>query len=269
MHHVRTLSLPSSACLPGTFGQNCNQVCQCSETNQLCHPVSGLCYCAPGFHGPRCDQSTKKQFIFYLLDISYYTEVNKSLLLNLVFDFSLWRGSIWSELWKRVPVWQWREVHSFHWGLWMSSGIYRSSLQHQWVWNSGSNKSFVSMGWRVIWCVCVFCWQQRVQLAATDSTVLRRCCVETAPGTIRSAVAVSAPQDVEDTTVDTASCHNFDVPFILMLPQPAPGYSTLHTNPPAPPSKCQVKSFVLTAFAPTQRITDSFPLTAHVQIKVQ
>lgn len=45
-----------SACLPGTFGKNCNQVCQCSETNQLCHPVSGLCYCAPGFTGPKCDQ---------------------------------------------------------------------------------------------------------------------------------------------------------------------------------------------------------------------
>lgn len=55
---LTNLYVPPSACLPGTFGQNCNQVCQCSETNQLCHPVSGLCYCAPGFHGPKCDQST-------------------------------------------------------------------------------------------------------------------------------------------------------------------------------------------------------------------
>lgn len=52
-----------SACLPGTFGQNCNQVCQCSETNQLCHPVSGSCYCAPGYHGPKCAQSMHKQHI--------------------------------------------------------------------------------------------------------------------------------------------------------------------------------------------------------------
>lgn len=52
-----SLPTPPSACLPGTFGQNCNQVCQCSETNQLCHPVSGSCYCAPGFRGLRCDQS--------------------------------------------------------------------------------------------------------------------------------------------------------------------------------------------------------------------
>ncbi|KAF3856144.1 hypothetical protein F7725_016867 [Dissostichus mawsoni] len=53
---LTNLYVPPSACLPGTFGLNCNQVCQCSETNQLCHPVSGLCYCAPGFHGPKCDQ---------------------------------------------------------------------------------------------------------------------------------------------------------------------------------------------------------------------
>lgn len=44
-----------SACLPGTFGPNCNQVCRCSEKNQLCHPVSGSCYCAPGFHGLKCE----------------------------------------------------------------------------------------------------------------------------------------------------------------------------------------------------------------------
>lgn len=46
----------SPACLPGTYGLNCNQVCQCSEANQLCHPVTGLCYCAPGYHGKRCNQ---------------------------------------------------------------------------------------------------------------------------------------------------------------------------------------------------------------------
>lgn len=56
------LLLHPSACLPGTFGHNCNQVCQCSETNQLCHPVSGSCYCAPGFQGPRCDQGTRERF---------------------------------------------------------------------------------------------------------------------------------------------------------------------------------------------------------------
>uniref|UniRef100_A0A8D3EBW1 Multiple EGF-like-domains 6b n=1 Tax=Scophthalmus maximus TaxID=52904 RepID=A0A8D3EBW1_SCOMX len=53
-----SLSVSLSACLPGTFGQNCNHVCQCSETNQLCHPVSGSCYCAPGFQGPKCEQGT-------------------------------------------------------------------------------------------------------------------------------------------------------------------------------------------------------------------
>lgn len=54
---IKRLLLPLSACLPGTFGHNCNQVCQCSAANQHCHPASGQCYCAPGFHGPRCDRS--------------------------------------------------------------------------------------------------------------------------------------------------------------------------------------------------------------------
>lgn len=44
-----------AACLPGTYGLDCNQVCQCSERNQLCHPASGECYCAPGYSGPKCD----------------------------------------------------------------------------------------------------------------------------------------------------------------------------------------------------------------------
>ncbi|CAB1336827.1 unnamed protein product, partial [Coregonus sp. 'balchen'] len=50
-------------CQPGTYGLNCNQVCQCSGTNQLCHPDTGLCYCAPGYHecdigryGPNCER---------------------------------------------------------------------------------------------------------------------------------------------------------------------------------------------------------------------
>ncbi len=47
--------LCSAVCLSGTFGLNCNQVCQCSEANQLCHPVTGVCYCAPGYQGIKCD----------------------------------------------------------------------------------------------------------------------------------------------------------------------------------------------------------------------
>lgn len=61
-HHLLLLLL-LSACLPGTFGHNCNQVCQCSETNQLCHPASGQCYCAPGFQGPRCDRSRSHLYV--------------------------------------------------------------------------------------------------------------------------------------------------------------------------------------------------------------
>lgn len=90
---------PPSACLPGTFGQNCNQVCQCSETNQLCHPVSGSCYCAPGFHGLRCDQSTPNT-----ISTSYNTEADKRLLQHLASAFSLWRGTLWPQLRATLPV---------------------------------------------------------------------------------------------------------------------------------------------------------------------
>ena len=123
-------SLPPSACLPGTFGQNCNRVCQCSQTNQLCHPVSGSCYCAPGFHGPKCDQS-----MYSIMFIPLRHDTSHLKVLNLVFICSLWRGSLRSELWTRVSLWQRREVRSFHRSLWMSGRFYRSTLQHQWVWN--------------------------------------------------------------------------------------------------------------------------------------
>lgn len=123
-----------SACLPGTFGQNCNQVCQCSETNQLCHPVSGLCYCAPGFHGPKCDQGLlTKLHIHPHEHISLLNCVTLVKFWSMLLIFSLRRGSLWSQLWKNVQVWKWREVRSFHRSLWMSSRIYRSKLQHQWV----------------------------------------------------------------------------------------------------------------------------------------
>uniref|UniRef100_A0A8B9MBH2 EGF-like domain-containing protein n=1 Tax=Accipiter nisus TaxID=211598 RepID=A0A8B9MBH2_9AVES len=43
-----------TACLPGTFGEDCGQICQCAGATQECHPVTGACVCAPGFHGPTC-----------------------------------------------------------------------------------------------------------------------------------------------------------------------------------------------------------------------
>lgn len=50
------------------------------------------------FTAPDVTKVRKKTVYLYLLDISHYTEVNKSLFLNLGFIFSLWRGSLWSEL---------------------------------------------------------------------------------------------------------------------------------------------------------------------------
>lgn len=41
-------------CPPGTYGEDCNQVCQCSARNEDCHPVTGRCTCLPGYHGNHC-----------------------------------------------------------------------------------------------------------------------------------------------------------------------------------------------------------------------
>ncbi|KAH0624132.1 hypothetical protein JD844_007560 [Phrynosoma platyrhinos] len=43
------------ACLPGTYGENCNQLCQCSGKNEECHHVTGKCGCLPGYYGIHCD----------------------------------------------------------------------------------------------------------------------------------------------------------------------------------------------------------------------
>uniref|UniRef100_A0A663LWL9 Multiple EGF like domains 6 n=1 Tax=Athene cunicularia TaxID=194338 RepID=A0A663LWL9_ATHCN len=44
----------TASCLPGTFGAGCAHACQCAGATQECHPVTGACVCAPGFHGPSC-----------------------------------------------------------------------------------------------------------------------------------------------------------------------------------------------------------------------
>ena len=43
------------ACLPGTYGDQCEQECICEE-NQPCYHVTGACHCPPGYKGPACEQ---------------------------------------------------------------------------------------------------------------------------------------------------------------------------------------------------------------------
>lgn len=52
------LTLPNlyPACQPGTFGKDCGHLCQCSGETWACHPASGACVCAAGYHGTNCQQ---------------------------------------------------------------------------------------------------------------------------------------------------------------------------------------------------------------------
>nr|XP_046255515.1 N-acetylglucosamine-1-phosphodiester alpha-N-acetylglucosaminidase [Scatophagus argus] len=45
----------SRECLPGFYGDSCNQTCACVNGGS-CHPVHGRCACPPGFHGNTCEQ---------------------------------------------------------------------------------------------------------------------------------------------------------------------------------------------------------------------
>lgn len=52
------LTLPNlyPACQPGTFGKDCGHPCQCPGETWACHPASGACVCAAGYHGTDCRQ---------------------------------------------------------------------------------------------------------------------------------------------------------------------------------------------------------------------
>ncbi|XP_039974816.1 N-acetylglucosamine-1-phosphodiester alpha-N-acetylglucosaminidase isoform X2 [Xiphias gladius] len=45
----------SQECLPGFYGDGCNQTCACANGGS-CDPVHGRCACPPGFHGNACEE---------------------------------------------------------------------------------------------------------------------------------------------------------------------------------------------------------------------
>lgn len=51
-----TLADLSLACQPGTFGKDCEHLCRCPGETWACHPASGTCVCAAGYHGTDCQQ---------------------------------------------------------------------------------------------------------------------------------------------------------------------------------------------------------------------
>ncbi|TDH11272.1 hypothetical protein EPR50_G00059030 [Perca flavescens] len=46
----------SQECLPGFYGDGCNQTCACYNGGS-CDPVNGRCTCPSGFHGDTCEQA--------------------------------------------------------------------------------------------------------------------------------------------------------------------------------------------------------------------
>ena len=44
-------------CTPGTYGENCDNVCGVCFNNESCNIVNGSCPdgCGPGYHGDGCD----------------------------------------------------------------------------------------------------------------------------------------------------------------------------------------------------------------------
>uniref|UniRef100_A0AAQ4PWC5 EGF-like domain-containing protein n=1 Tax=Gasterosteus aculeatus aculeatus TaxID=481459 RepID=A0AAQ4PWC5_GASAC len=46
----------SLECLPGFYGDGCNQTCACVN-GAACDPVRGRCACPPGFHGDTCEHA--------------------------------------------------------------------------------------------------------------------------------------------------------------------------------------------------------------------
>jgi len=53
--HVCLVYCPG--CPAGSYGQDCESRCHCRNSAE-CHPVTGECICAPGWHGDSCEQRT-------------------------------------------------------------------------------------------------------------------------------------------------------------------------------------------------------------------
>lgn len=51
-----------SACMPGYYGTECRETCQCQE-GKPCNHITGECHCPDGYEGDACDQ--RKRCIDY------------------------------------------------------------------------------------------------------------------------------------------------------------------------------------------------------------
>lgn len=52
-------------CLPGFYGDGCNQTCACANGGS-CDPVHGRCACPPGFHGNACEEGRAAVYLKFV-----------------------------------------------------------------------------------------------------------------------------------------------------------------------------------------------------------
>jgi len=74
-----------SECLPGFYGANCTEECDCAN-NATCDPKNGRCRCEPGWRGRRCDLSNALLHCCY--GFYFATHMQSSILrYNYIYNF--------------------------------------------------------------------------------------------------------------------------------------------------------------------------------------
>ncbi|XP_077431138.1 N-acetylglucosamine-1-phosphodiester alpha-N-acetylglucosaminidase [Vanacampus margaritifer] len=63
----------SRECLPGFYGDGCNQTCSCLNGGS-CHHIHGRCSCSPGFTGKNCEEDGRSQAKEQEQETHYLTE---------------------------------------------------------------------------------------------------------------------------------------------------------------------------------------------------
>ncbi|XP_051922780.1 N-acetylglucosamine-1-phosphodiester alpha-N-acetylglucosaminidase isoform X1 [Hippocampus zosterae] len=81
----------SQECLPGFYGNGCNQTCSCMNGGS-CHHIHGGCSCAPGFSGTTCEEDGRLKAKEREQETGYLTEttwLTLTIILSILLTLSL------------------------------------------------------------------------------------------------------------------------------------------------------------------------------------